>query len=216
MGKKQFWNTINPFLTSKGFLHNENIALHIGDKTVTDCNELAKEFKEFYINIVQNTTGIATIKLQGSNNDKYTVETIVKNYEHHSSINFIKERIQNENNDFNIKTASVGQITKIIKGLNPKKATRTGKIPVKILKLAASVIDSHLTNIINNDLSNNAFSDSAKLASVRPIYKKDDRNEIKNYRHVSILNCSSKISEKFLNKQLLPFVNCSISELMSA
>ena len=166
--------------------------------------------------MVQNATGKATIKLQGSNNDKSTVETIIKTYEHHPSIKLIKEHIQKENNDFNIKAASVGQINKIIKGLNPKKATGPDKIPVKIVKLAASVIDSHLTNIINNHLSNNAFSDSAKLASVRPIYKKDDRNEIKNYRPVSILNCFSKIYEKFLNEQLLPFVNRSISELMSA
>ena len=99
--------------------------------------------------------------------------------------------------------------------MNPKKVTGPYNIPVKIVKLAASVINSHLTNIISNDLSNNAFSDSAKPASVRPIYKKDDRNEIKNYRPVSILNCFSKIYEKFLNEQLLPFVNRSISELMS-
>ena len=116
--------------------------------------------------------------MQGSNNDKSTAETIIKTYEHHHSIKLIKEHIQIENNDFNIKATSVGQINKIIKGLNPKKATGPDKIPVKIVKLAASVIDSHLTNIIN-DLSDNAFSDSAKLASVRPIYKKDDRNEIK-------------------------------------
>ena len=64
------------------------------------------------------------------------------------------------------------EINKIIKGLNPKKATGTDKIPVKIVNLTASVIDSHLTNIINNDLSNNVFSDPAKLASFRPIYKK--------------------------------------------
>ena len=51
MGNKQFWKTVKPFLTSKGFLYNEDIAyLHIGDKTVTDCNELAKEFNEYYIN----------------------------------------------------------------------------------------------------------------------------------------------------------------------
>ena len=56
--------------------------------------------------------------------------------------------------------------------MNPKKVTGSDKIPVKIVKLSASVINSHLTNIINNDLSNNAFSDSVKLASVRPIYKK--------------------------------------------
>ena len=28
MENKQFWNTVKPFLTSKGFLHNEDIALH--------------------------------------------------------------------------------------------------------------------------------------------------------------------------------------------
>ena len=53
LGNKQFWNTVKPFLTSKGFLHNEDIALHIGDKTVTGCNELANEFNEYYMNIVK-------------------------------------------------------------------------------------------------------------------------------------------------------------------
>ena len=178
-----------------------------------NCNELAKEFNEYYINIEQNTTGKATIKLQGSNNDKSTVETIIQTYEHHPSIKLIKEHIQNEKNDFNIKAASVGQINKIIKGLNPKKATGPDKIPVKIVKLAASVIDSHLTNINNNDLSDNAFSDSAKLASVRPIYKKDGRNETKNYRPVSILISFSKIYEKCLNEQFRPFVNRSYLNL---
>ena len=153
---------------------------------VTYCNELAKKFNEYYINIVQKTTGKATIKLQGSNNYKSTVETIIKTYEHHPSIKLIKEHIQKENNDFNIKAASVGQTNKIIKGLTPKKATGPDKISVQFVKLAASVIDSHLANIIINDLSNNAFSNSAKLASVRPIYKKSDSNEIKNYRPVSI------------------------------
>ena len=77
-----------------------------------------------------------------------------------------------ENNDFNIRAASVGQIIKIFKGLNPKKATGPNKIPIKIVKLEANVIDSHLTNIINNNLSKNSFSDSTKLVSIRPIYKK--------------------------------------------
>ena len=36
-----------------------------------------------------------------------------------------------------------------------------------------------MTTIINNDISNNAFSDSEKLASVGAIYKKDDRDYIK-------------------------------------
>ena len=52
MGNKQFWNIVKPFLVSKGFLHNEDIALHISDKTVADSNELVKEFNKHYINIV--------------------------------------------------------------------------------------------------------------------------------------------------------------------
>ena len=57
--------------------------------------------------------------------------------------------IQALNNHFNIKVARVGQISKIIKGLNPKKETGPDKIPVKIVKLVASVVDFHLSYIIN-------------------------------------------------------------------
>ena len=46
--------------------------------------------------------------------------------------------------------------------------------------------------------------------------KNEIKNEIKNYRPVSILNWFSKIYEKFLNKQLLPFVNRFLSKLVSA
>ena len=35
-----------------------------------------------------------------------------------------------------------------------------------------NITDSHLTNIINSDLSRNSFSDSAKVASVRLIFQK--------------------------------------------
>ena len=87
-------------MTSRSFLHNEDIALHIVDKTVTNCSELAMKFNKYYVNIVQNTTGKATIKLQSSNNDKSTVETIIKTYKHHPSIELIKEHIPKENNDF--------------------------------------------------------------------------------------------------------------------
>ena len=46
-----------------------------------------------------------------------------------------------------------------------------------------------MTNIINSDLKRNAFSDSAEVASIRPIFKgKGEGTEIKNYRPVNILN----------------------------
>ena len=95
------------------------------------------------------------------------------------ALNSLRNTFQKENNDFNIKAARDGQLNEIIKDMNPKKATGPDKIPVKNVKQAASVIDSHQTNIINNEVSSKTFSDSPKLASVRLIYKKDDRNEKK-------------------------------------
>ena len=48
--------------------------------------------------------------------------------------------------------------------------------------MSANVIDCHLANIINNDISSNKSSKHAKTATVRPIFQKDDRTNIKNYR----------------------------------
>ena len=61
----------------------------------------------------------------------------------------------------------------------------------------------------------NSFSNFAKVASVRSIFKKDDRTNIKNYRSVSLLNYFSKIYKNVWNEQLLHFVNHSLSDFMS-
>ena len=94
-------------------------------------------------------------------------------------------------------------------------ATGPDKIPAKVVKMSAYIIDKHLTNIINNDLLRNSFSDSAKIASVRPIFKKGERTEIGNYRPVSILNCFSKIYERFLHNQIASFSNEFLSDFIS-
>ena len=59
-----------------------------------------------------------------------------------------------------------------MKRLNPKKATGSDEIPLKIIKQSENVIDKHLTNIINTDLECSCFSENAKIASVKQIYKK--------------------------------------------
>ena len=87
--------------------------------------------------------------------------------------------------------------------MNPKKATEPDGIPLKIIKLSADIIEKQLTNIINTDLESSCFSENAKIASVKPIYKKESRSDKNNYRPVSILNGFSKIYELFTNDKLL-------------
>ena len=72
--------------------------------------------------------------------------------------------------------------------------------------MSANVIDCHLANIINNDISLNKYSKHAKTATVRPIFKKNDRANIKNYGPISLLNIFSKMYERFLYENLTNYV----------
>ena len=102
-----------------------------------------------------------------------TDKIFFKEYENHPSINNIKnQNLTKRSSEIDFSTTK--QINKIIKEVYPKKATGPDKIPLKIIKLSVNVIDSHLTNIINSDIEKNLFSQGAKIASVRPTFKKNE------------------------------------------
>ena len=122
-------------------------------------------FNNHYINIVEKTSGIAQENLGDSSlpeNDEETVNKILKHYENHPSVSKIKCN-QNETLSFGFPTAKVEYINKTIKSLNPRKATGPDGIPVKILKIARNVIESHLTNIINREIKEKKIQKMLKL-----------------------------------------------------
>ena len=86
--------------------------------------------------------------------DHLTVEKIIKHYKNHPSIETIN-KICNKKENFDIPTTTTEEINKIIKELDPKKATGLHKIPPKIVKMSANVIDSHSANINNDNIINN-------------------------------------------------------------
>ena len=103
---------------------------------------------------------------------------------------------------FNLPHPITQDINKTINLLNTEKATGPNEIPVKVIKLSANVIDSHLSNIINKDIDLNCYSKNAKVGNVRPIFKKDERTNVTNYQPVSFLNIFSEIYERFINENL--------------
>ena len=185
---------------------------------IKDEKILVEMFNKHYVNIVEKTSGIAP-KNPGNpldpKLDQKTIPEIVENYWNHPSIIKIKEIVK-EKLSFDFPEATAEDINKIIKSLNPNKATGPDRIPLKIIKTAANVIDSHLAYIINKDLKENKFSENAKTALVRPIYKQDDRDKIKTYRPVSLLNGFSKIYERLLHDSLSNFTDKIFSKFVSA
>ena len=88
---------------------------------------------------------------------------IIENCRNHPSIVKIKKSI------FDFPEATTEDINKIIKSLNRNKATGPDRIPLKIIKTATNVIDSHLAYIANKDLKENKFWENAKAALVIPV-----------------------------------------------
>ena len=115
---------------------------------------------------------------------------------------------------FDFPEVTTEDLNKIVKSLNPNKTVSSDRIPLKIIKTDANVIDSHLAYIINKDLKENKFSENAKTALVRPIYKKDS-SKIKNSRPVSLLNGFSKIYERFLHDSLSNFTDKVLLKFVS-
>ena len=107
-------------------------------------------------------------------------------------------------------------MNKIVKLLNVNKATGPDGIPLKLNKLSINIVDKYLTSIINNDTSRSYFSDGAKNALVRPIYKKKDRQNKENYRPVNILNRFSKLYERFINESMIPITQTFLLNFVSA
>ena len=188
------------------------------DGTITDKKTITHSSNSHYVNNMKKTSAEAT-DIEGNPNNKTlgrsTFKSIIKKYEKHSSIININNKVGKSENRHDIPLATAEQINKIIKKLNPNKGTGPDKIPSKIVLLSANIIDCYLANTINHDLDNNSFSEGEKIARVRPIYKKTNRDKNENYRPASILNCFWKI-ERFLHEQFKPFVETFLSGFAAA
>ena len=117
------------------------------------------------------------------------------------SIKVIQENIDT-NNNFDFELINPECISKIINNLDRSKATQQGDIPTKIIKDNKDLFSYFISASFNNAVNKGVFPDELKQADIKPIYKKESRNEKENYRPVSILPNLSKIFERCMYDQL--------------
>ena len=97
------------------------------------------------------------------------------------------------------------------------KSAGEDRIPSKLVLLAADELALPLTNAINNSIRSYRFPNNAKRAAVCPLNKGEaNRTVERNFRPVSILNVFSKIYEKILKNQLIPFLDETLSLFIAA
>ena len=81
------------------------------------------------------------------------------------------------------------------------------KFATTVLNESKSIINKPLAYIFDLCITHGYFPDELKLGCITPVYKKDDRTDINNYRPVCSLSPLSKIFEKIVYKKMICFLD---------
>ena len=89
--------------------------------------------------------------------------------------------------------------------LDPNKAHGHDMISIRMLKMPDDAIIEPLFKIFKNYLKCGIFPDDWKKGNIVPTFKKGDKQNIKNYRPVSLLPICSKIFERIIYDNMLKY-----------
>ena len=84
---------------------------------------------------------------------------------------------------------------------------RHDEIPMFLVKKVVDLLIVPLLYICNLSLNNGVFPNKLKIAKVTPIFKKGQKDNIGNYRPISVLPTFSKLLEKIVHCRLSSYLN---------
>ena len=180
---KKTWKGINELMSSRRKSTNITQIEH-NKELITDSEKIVNTFNNFFANV-------------GPEVDKSIPKTPI------SPLSFLKNRVAN---NFKFKQTSIKEVMMIVLSLDERKSSGPSDIPIKFLRIAASIIVPHLVKIYNISLENGIFPDPMKLAKIIAIFKAGSKLSVTNYRPISLLSVFSKIFEKIVHEQLYNFL----------
>ena len=169
---------------------------------------MAETFKDHFENIVESLHIEHPCKVDF---DREPVADAIKIFSQHPSILKVKENM-NSSACFSFRAVSKEDLLYQLNGLDPAKATQKSDIPTNIIKNNYDIFSEFLFENFNNIILTSLFPEQLKYADVKPIFKKDSRNDKRNYRPVIILSNISKIYEQLLYKQLETYFESILSQ----
>lgn len=102
---------------------------------------------------------------------------------------------------------TVSEITKTIRALNKNKAFSGDQLINEYFIESCDIIASHLSDVFNGILNSGFFPDSWMEGEIVPLFKKNDPNDVNNYRGIALVSCFSKIFTGVLNRRISDWVD---------
>lgn len=124
-------------------------------------------------------------------------------------LNNVDESLKTEEKDFCDKKVTEQEISNAIKLLKTNKSTGYDGIVAEFYKEYWYLIHKDFTKVLKYIFASNALAPSQYNAVLTLLYKKGEREDIKNWRPISLLNVDYKIITKILAeriKQVLPSI----------
>lgn len=99
------------------------------------------------------------------------------------------------------------EVHAILMSLKSDSAPGWDNIPTNFLKSAHDEVVPIIAHLANLCFAQGIFPPALKQAIITPVYKGGDRDDVSNYRPISVLNAISKIIERLINTRLINFMN---------
>ena len=185
---RELWKTLKS-LGLQGKMKSSadsNISLKNPDGELTSSsNDTANAYKGFYSNLADGL-----LQLLPNPKNIFGIQSV---------FNFYHEKLPAES--FSLKEVEEEVVLKALLDLKTSKAPGFDNIASIFLRDGSELLSKHIARLINLSIKLSCFPDEAKIAKVKPLFKKGSRLDPKNYRPISLLPILSKIFERIVHDQ---------------
>lgn len=174
--------------TGKSIKQENQLEILVDNKLISNAADVAQAFNEFFANIP-----ITTTRSLSSSPSK--------------AENLLHGSVPKCNNLFRFEHVTPNDVVNIFKTLKLKNTGDYWGISIKLLSNIIDIVAPYLAVTFNKCVDLGTFPDLMKSSKIIPLFKSGSKNDIGNFRPISILPAFSKIFEKLILKQLLRHFN---------
>ena len=158
-------------------------SLKVNGLTITNPLELSNEFNNHFANIGPKLA--SEIDCDSSSYQRYLAGTDKR---------------------FELQPTNPNKVFSFLNKLDKSKATGLDTISARFVRECADLICVPICDIFNQSISQGKFPDDWKYARVTPLFKQGNRDDVNNYRPISVIPIVAKVFERIVYDQLYAYL----------